>query len=66
MERLCEKEMGAADDADMSETCRQLEARLRDSDQQMNYLRTQFEIELEAVRMEHKQRQTGNKKIGYG
>ncbi|RCN33384.1 M protein repeat protein [Ancylostoma caninum] len=52
MEKLCEFEMRERDEADMAETCRQLEKRIHEAEERESVYRAECELRIETARLE--------------
>ncbi|VDM77002.1 unnamed protein product [Strongylus vulgaris] len=52
MEKVCEFEMRERDEADMTETCKQLEKRIREAEEREQVYRAECELRLETARLE--------------
>ncbi|KAK6734017.1 hypothetical protein RB195_017657 [Necator americanus] len=52
MEKVCEFEMRERDEADMTETCKQLEKRIREAEERESVYRADCELRIETARLE--------------
>ncbi|EYC13145.1 hypothetical protein Y032_0045g1292 [Ancylostoma ceylanicum] len=52
MEKVCEFEMRERDEADMAETCRQLEKRIHEAEERESVYRAECELRIETARLE--------------
>ncbi|KAK5985499.1 hypothetical protein GCK32_009902 [Trichostrongylus colubriformis] len=59
MEKLCEFEMRERDEADMSETCRQLEKRIAEAEEKAAVSQAESDLRVEAARLEAERKSHG-------
>ncbi|EPB73900.1 hypothetical protein ANCCEY_07010 [Ancylostoma ceylanicum] len=59
MEKVCEFEMRERDEADMAETCRQLEKRIHEAEERESVYRAECELRIETARLEAERKGNG-------